>query len=192
MYIKERVFNPKKLSKLNNPQRLKALPPQFIIDKSGIKDPKVVIDLGAGTGFYSIPFAREYKYCKIYACDISEVMVDWMLDHVSDQYENIIPVKIENNSILLMDEIADFLFMINLQHELDKPKETIKECHRLLKIGGKITISDFKKEKSEIGPPFEIRVAPSVVNAMLLESGFSDIKVYNELDQNYLITATKL
>lgn len=191
MYIKEKLFNPKKLSKLNNSQRLKALPPQFIIDKSGIKNPKVVIDLGAGTGFYSIPFAREYKYCKIYACDISEVMVDWMLDHVSDQYENIIPVKIEDNSILLIDEIADFLFMINLHHELDKPKETLEECYRLIKVGGKITISDFKKEKSEVGPPYEQRVEPSEVMKMLLETGFSDIRIYNELEQNYLITATK-
>jgi len=118
-------------------------------------------------------------------------MVDWMLDHVSDQYENIIPVKIENNSILLIDEIADFLFMINLQHELDKPLDTLKESYRLLKVGGKIAISDFKKEKSEVGPPFEIRVEPSVVRGMLEQTGFSNIRIYTELNQNYLITAIK-
>jgi len=52
------IFNPKKLEKLNNPDRLKAIPPEFIWGKLNLVDPRYLLDLGAGTGMFSIAFSH--------------------------------------------------------------------------------------------------------------------------------------
>ena len=189
--MEEKRFNPKKLHKLNNPDRLKALPPEFILEKTGIDHPEVIIDLGAGTGFYSTPFADLFEQSKIYACDISHIMIDWMRENISPKYENIIPTKMEGNLVPLESGIADFLFMINLHHELDHPEKTLLECHRLLKPKGRQAISDWKKEKTEQGPPLELRVEPEEIKKHLLAAGFKDIHIYTELSDNYFVTARK-
>ena len=82
-------FNPKKLEKLNNPERVIEVPVATILKRAGIKNPGVVIDLGAGTGLFSKEIAGFYNQCKIYACDISEVMIEWMNNNITGKYQNI-------------------------------------------------------------------------------------------------------
>jgi len=188
--MENKRFDPQKLALLNNPVRLKDFPPEFIVKQTAIKTPSVIIDLGAGTGFFSIPFAEMYKKCKIYACDISDIMIDWMKENRSG-YNNIIPMKIEDSSIPLDNDIADFLFMVNLHHELDNPEETLRECHRLLKSDGKIAISDWKKIKTEYGPPIELRYDPNDVKEQLLATGFKKVNINTAFPNNFLIIAEK-
>lgn len=188
----DKRFNPKKLEKLNNPNRFKALAPEFIVEKAAIDNPKVIIDLGAGTGFYAIPFSEIYKQATLYACDISDIMVDWMDDNIASKYDNIIPTLMGDNHVPLDNDIADFLFMINLHHELDKPTETLKECYRLLKANAKIAISDWKKEEMEQGPSIDIRYYASEIEEQLLAVGFKNVCIYSELAYNYLIIAEKI
>lgn len=187
----EKRFDPKNLDKLNNPMRYKTQPPEYILKKAAIENPEVIIDIGAGTGFYSSPFAKIYKNCKVYACDISDVMIDWIQKNISPEYSNIYPLKMDDNDVPLNSNIADFLFMINLHHELDRPDKMLRECYRLLKTNGRIAISDWKKEKTEDGPPLKIRYDPTKIEEQLIASGFEKIKIYSELPNNYLIIAEK-
>lgn len=185
-------FNPDQLNKLNNPFRLKLLPPEYIIEKTGISFPDIIIDYGAGTGLYSAAFATMFKACKVYAVDISEIMVCWIKENRTAVYPNIIPMLVDDSKIDLDDEICDFLLMINLHHELDYPLNTLKECYRLLKKGGKIAISDWKKEKTEMGPNISVRISTNDIKRQLCETGFNDISVYEEdLRFNYLVVAEK-
>ena len=57
--MNDKRFDPKKLHKLNNPDRLLDLPPQYIWDKLNLQltGADTFVDIGAGTGFFSIPFA---------------------------------------------------------------------------------------------------------------------------------------
>ncbi|MEZ5069572.1 MAG: methyltransferase domain-containing protein [Bacteroidales bacterium] len=184
-------FDPSKLERLNNPERLKAIPPDRIREMAGLTDPKTLIDLGAGTGFFSIPFAEAYPECTIHACDISDVMVGWMEEHLVPRYPTIRPLKMEDSRIPLPDVCADFLFMINLHHELDRPDQTLAECRRLLKPGGKIAISDWKKVSTNQGPSLEIRVDVEDVEQQLLDAGFSGIRSHNDLPTNFIVVAER-
>ncbi|NOY49176.1 MAG: class I SAM-dependent methyltransferase, partial [Chlorobi bacterium] len=122
--------------------------------------------------------------------DISEIMIEWMQEHLS-AYKNIIPMRMEDNKICLGDETADFLFMINLHHELDRPDLALKECYRLLKKGAKIVVSDWKKAQMDIGPPLAIRVSPDDVEQQLLKAGFRKVEIYHEAEFNYMLVAGK-
>jgi ubiquinone/menaquinone biosynthesis C-methylase UbiE len=184
-------FDPKKLKILNDPQRLMDIPPDYIWEKLNIEKPGVFVDLGAGTAFFSIAFLQKYKPLKVYACDSSEVMIDWVKENVIPEYPDIIPIKTEEYSIPLEDGIADLAFMINLHHELDNPPLTLDELNRILKPDGKILIADWKKEDMSEGPPMEIRCLPEQVKEQLVNAGFNQVEFYTDLPKHFLVVGKK-
>jgi len=187
--IDSRKFDPKKLAKLNDPKRLEYLNPDVIWGKIRLADADVLIDIGAGTGLFAMLFGKKIKSGKVYACDISEVMIAWMNDNIPAEMKGIvIPVKMEENSVPLADGIADLVYMINLHHELEQPLKLLKEALRLLKKDGKLMIIDWKKEVTPEGPPLEIRITEEAIQAQMSESGFSDTDKYTVLPyHNFLI-----
>ncbi len=187
----EKKFDPKKLNKLNNPDRLTDIPPEYIWDKLNLINPDVFVDIGAGTGFFSVPFLNYTKNGKIFACDISDIMIQWMEHNICPKYPNIVLIKMEENAVPLKDGIADLVYMINLHHELEQPGKILKESFRLLKKNGKIFIVDWKKEDMDQGPPIHLRYSPEKVNDQLVSSGFEDIRIYNEMPKHFLIIAEK-
>ena len=189
--MNEKKFDPKKLEKLNNPNRLKDIPPEYVWDKLSIERPETLVEIGAGTAFFSIAFLQHTKQSKIYACDISEVMINWVKDNVSPKYPSIIPIKAEEHDVPLDDGIADLVFMICVHHELDNPSLTVKESHRILKPDGKIFVVDWKKIDMPEGPPERIRVLPERVKDQLANNGFKQVEIYNELQKHFLVVAEK-
>ena len=189
--MNENKFDPKKLQKLNNPQRLKDIPPDYIWQKLNIEKPGVFVEIGAGTAFFSVAFLQKSTTSIIYACDSSEVMINWIEENVSPQYPNIIPVKTEENSVALSDGIADLVFMINLHHELANPSLMVEESKRILKPDGKIFVVDWKKKDMPEGPPVKIRCLPEQVKEQLVNTGFKHVDIFNELPKHFLVVAKK-
>ena len=189
----EKRFNPKKLHKLNNPDRLLDIPPQYIWDKLNLSlaESGIFVDIGAGTGFFSIPFADHIKNGKVFACDISDIMVNWMKTNICPKYPNIVPLRMEENAVFLEGGLADLVYMINLHHELEYPEEILKESFRILKNNGKIFIVDWKKENTLEGPPIHLRYLPEKVKDQLVSVGFENANIYNKMSKHFLLIAEK-
>ena len=189
----EKKFDPKKLAKLNDPGRLDYLNPEIIWEKVALKNPALLIDIGAGTGFFALLFCRKMNKGKVYACDISDELLAWMKDNLPAKSKGfVIPVKMEESCVPLPDGKADLVYMINLHHELEDPLRILAESRRLLKEGGKLLIIDWKKEETPEGPPLEIRVAEETIEGQMLASGFASIKKHAVLPyHNFLIGEKK-
>lgn len=187
----DKKFDPKKLQKLNNPTRLLDIRPEYIRDKLDSKASDVLVEIGAGTAFFSIAFLRQFKPSTLYACDLSDTMVNWMREHVCPKHPNIIPVKNEEHTVPLDSGIADLVFMIALHHELETPSLMLDEAYRLLKPGGEIFVVDWKKQDMPEGPPTKIRCTPEQVMAQLTESGFSGINDFDDLPKHFLVVGKR-
>ena len=193
MESESKKFDPKKLAKLNDPKRLEYLNPDLIWEKAGLKNPSVLIDIGAGTGFFALLFSEKMKRGKVYACDISDEMLSWLEDNLpSESKGRVIPVKMEESSVPLPDDVADLVYMINLHHELEQPQRVLGEALRLLTRGGKLLIVDWKKEQTPEGPPTEIRVTEETIESQMLKAGFRDIIKYAVLLYHYLLIGKKI
>ena len=147
----DKKFNPDKLARLNDPERLILVPPEIIRERIGLKSTDTILDIGAGTGFFSKVFTEMAADGKVYALDISDVMLDWLKAHMPPSIQNLIPMKMGEDSIDLPGETADFIYMLNLHHELEDPVKMLRECYRLLKPGGKTAVIDFKRKKTKHG-----------------------------------------
>ncbi len=186
-------FNPEKLQRLNNPERLSDVPPEYIWSKLNLADPDTLIDIGTGTGLFSVQFLKllEVGKRRVFACDISDVMLSWIEENLCLEYPGINPVKMQENAVPLDSGIADLVFMINLHHELENPVEMLKESFRLLKDGGKMLIVDWKKADMSHGPPVHLRYSPEDVEKELLLAGFSGIIRFDELPKHFMVIAEK-
>jgi len=180
-------FDPKKLEKLNNPERLKDIPPEYIWRNLELHKVETLVDIGAGTGFFSLPFLELSGAKKVYACDISEEMINYLGESIIPDHPNIIPVRMSTESIPLETSSADLVFMITLHHELDNPAKNLLEARRLLKEGGKIFIVDWKKIEMKQGPPFGIRCRTEDVVKELQGAGFRNISIDESLEKFFLI-----
>ncbi len=184
-------FNPAKLSKLNNPSRMKDIPPRYVWEVLNLESPRTIVDIGAGTGFFTVPFLEMMDRGKAYACDTAPQMIEWMNANIIPENPSIETVLLESEILPLDDSTADLVFMINLHHELDNPDATLKESFRLLKPEGKILIIDWKKQEMPEGPPAEHRISEQTIAGQLEKAGFSGIAIDTTLEKHYLITARK-
>ena len=189
--MSDKKFNPKKLRKLNDPQRLLDIPPDYVCNKLSQQNPDVLVEIGAGTAFFSLAFHQQLNASTTYACDLSDTMIDWMEANITPHYPDIIPVKSEESSVPLSDGIADLVFMINLHHELEIQSLVVQEAFRLLKPGGEVFIIDWKKEDMPQGPPVEIRCLPELITVQLEKSGFVNIKSADEMSKHFLVAGEK-
>ncbi len=187
----EKKFDPTHLAKLNNPDRLKVIPPSYLWDKLNLMSAKTIVEIGAGTAFFSIAIIPYAKPSVIYACDISDKMVNWIKENVSPNYPEIVPIKTEEHSIPLNSGIADLVFMINLHHELEEALLTLKEANRLLKPGATLLIVDWKKKDMKEGPPLNIRCEPDCVKKQLKDAGFTDIELFDDIPTHFVLVARK-
>lgn len=190
--MEPKKFDPKKLAKLNDPKRLEYLKPDLIWDTIGPGRPQTVVDIGAGTGVFAALFSRKMDGGKMYACDVSDVMVEWMKDHLPRELQGrIVPMKMEESSVPLPDGTADLVYMINLHHELDDPGKITKEAYRILRKGGSLAVIDWKKEETPEGPPLSIRVTAETIGEQMRAAGFSEIKDHPVLMFHSFVTGKK-
>jgi ubiquinone/menaquinone biosynthesis C-methylase UbiE len=187
----EKKFDPQKILKLNDPNRLLDIPPEYIWNKLNLIKSNILVEIGAGTGFFSILFVGYTKNGKVFACDISDIMIEWMKNNICPKYPNIIPLKMGKNAVPLKDGLADLVYMITLHHELDAPEKILKESFRLLRKKGKIFIVDWKKEDTPQASPGHLRCSPEDVKSQLISVGFEDLTIDDEMSKHFLVIAEK-
>lgn len=180
-------FNPRKLHKLNDPERLAEIPPEFIWRRLALAECRLMVDLGAGTGLFSKAFLPLMDDGIIHAADTSQIMVDWLAKNVANEHPAIRPVLIEDSRLPLDDGVADLAISINVYHELDDPGGTLRELRRVLKPGGTVCIVDFKKEPTEHGPPVDKRFTAGEIADELARAGFTDIHTDESMESHSMV-----
>lgn len=190
--MESKKFDPQKLAKLNDPGRLEYLDPDLIWNTLKPENPRTIVDIGAGTGVFAVLFSRRMKGGRTYACDLLDIMVEWMNKNLpQDLKDSVIPMKMGESSVPLPDGIADLVYMINLHHELEEPEKMAKEAYRLLRKGGNLAVIDWKKEETPKGPPLSIRVTAETIEGQMRKAGFSQIRTHTILAYHNFVTGKK-
>ncbi|MCL4389578.1 class I SAM-dependent methyltransferase [Candidatus Marsarchaeota archaeon] len=172
--LKGYLFSPRrKVSE--NPAEL--IPPKLI---SGL----VVADLGCGGGFYT-KYLAEYA-AKVYAIDSSKETLRLASSEIQSKYVEFINADITDTH--LKTESIDVVLMANVFHDV-KSKNAVDEVERILKATGTLIIIDWKKEKTTVGPPYELRITADECKSYFY--GFRTIRITDASEYQYEIIMEK-
>lgn len=169
-------MDPARIERLRSPERLEYFDPDRIWDTLDPSPHSTLVDVGAGVGFVSLPFARRYPESTVIGCDILEGMVALLRDAAREEgLGNLNVEHIEPGMLPLPDASADIVVMAQVHHEVDEPAPLLAACKRVLKPGGTIAIVDWKDEDNGKSPVAGRRVPEARIRTELTEAGFSSI-----------------
>jgi ubiquinone/menaquinone biosynthesis C-methylase UbiE len=114
-----------------------------------IRGNEVVLDIGAGTGRFSLAIAKKLSTGKIICLDLSEEMLLHLQRKAEKEglKDRIQILKGEASTSGLENESVDLAMSNSVFHELSSPEAVLKEMLRVLKPSGWITIIDFRNTR---------------------------------------------
>ena len=185
-------MDPARIERLRSPERLAYFDPAKIWQVLNPGQNSTVLDIGAGVGYVTLPFAKNYPSAKVYGCDILEGMVGLLARDATDLgLANLETILMQPNCVPLPDGIADVIVMAQLHHELDEPEALMAECHRLLNSSGTVAVVDWTDEDNGRSPAKGRRVPEATIRAHLSGAGFKDLGSHQVYEFHQFITGQK-
>ena len=182
-------MDPARIERLRSPERLAYFDPAKIWQVLNPGENSTVLDIGAGVGYVTLPFAKDYPSAKVYGCDILEGMVGLLARDAVDQgLNNLETILMQPNFVPLPDSTADIIVMAQLHHELDEPEALMAECHRLLNSSGTVAVVDWADEDNGRSPAKGRRVPEATIRAHLSGAGFKDLGSHQVYEFHQFIT----
>jgi ubiquinone/menaquinone biosynthesis C-methylase UbiE len=188
----ERVFHHSEAARLESPDRLAWLPPSEIIAALNVRSGMTVADIGAGTGYFSIPFAAVVGHRgHLYAVDLQREMLTLLAGKPG---VTTLPLSLHHGDAshtTLNAGSCDLAFFANVWHEIDDIPAALNECRRIVAPGGKLALVDWRKDVSPPpGPPVEHRIDMAEAITTLAENGWKNVKGTSVGKFSYLVQGT--
>ena len=168
-------FDFKNKDRLDSPERKQMLPPEQSLLKAGLKLGDIFVDIGCGTGYFSIPASRIVgKDGKVFALDISQEMIAFITDKIrkDGSINNIVVLKSDSIRFPLPDNTATIVLVSNVLHESDDKPGFIREISRILASRRRLAIIEWNKIHSDKGPPYEDRISGDEIKLLIEKEGF--------------------
>jgi len=132
---------------LERPTREREERTDLLLENLGIAAGDTVADLGAGTGFFTLPMARRAHEGRVLAADIQPEM----LAIIERRLEN---ADIDNVRLILATETdprlppdsLDLVLIVDAYHEFSYPYEVMRGAVAALKAGGRVVLIEYRGE----------------------------------------------
>jgi predicted methyltransferase len=174
----------------DDPKRDSWQKPHDIIKALALKPDAVVADIGAGTGYFTMRFARALPRGKVYAVDLEPDMVKHLAARAKREHlANVIAVQAAMDDARLPEKVDVALF-VDTYHHIDDRRRYFAKLKESLKPGGRVAIIDFTLD-AETGPPPRARVSPERVKSELAAAGYKLADEPTFLENQYFLVFTR-
>ncbi len=187
------IFDPEERHKLDNPERRAAMPPDETLVKAGIRPGDIVLDVGCGTGYFSLPAARMVGHKgMVYAVDASGVMLAELRSKTSREgVFNVQTFQTRQSSLELPEASYTLALLSNVLHEVDDKKAFLGKLGAVLKPGARLAVIEWKKAETPAGPPLAERISEDEMQVMLKKAGFSEPEASELTPSSLLYTCVR-
>lgn len=167
-----------------------------IVEALGLTPGMRVADVGAGTGLYTLLFARAVGPAgKVYAVDISESFVAAIEARAVEYHvDNVIPVVNHQKGTALPPESVDLVFLADTYHHFEYPRSMLASIHQALVPEGALAIIDFRRLPGVSNPWIlgHVRAGREEVIAEVEAAGFRFEDEPLKLRGNYFLRFRKV
>jgi ubiquinone/menaquinone biosynthesis C-methylase UbiE len=180
------------IAMLERPERADFQKPDEVIKALELKPGLRVADIGAGSGYFTIPVAKAIRPAgTVLAVDISQEMLDYLGKRVqAEQLENVKLQKVERDDPNLPPGGIELILMVDTIHYVKNRGEYAKKLRAGLAPGGRLVIIDYIPkpwEERPWGPTPEQQFSKEQMDADMAQAGLRPIKEYNFLPEQYFV-----
>lgn len=182
-----------KIASLESDQRKSLISPEELIRQLPIQENQSLLDIGAGTGFFTIPMA-EITSGKVYALDPDIRMLQVIEEKAAAKcLTNIEQIHGTIETITLPVCSIHFAIASLILHEVPSLETALTKIYSVLQTGGHLFCLEYEKDELIVeGPPMAIRIGSEALKKMLSAIGFEIIELQRLSPSIYTIVAKKL
>jgi ubiquinone/menaquinone biosynthesis C-methylase UbiE len=147
--------------------------PQAVVAALGLQGAETVVDLGAGSGYFTFPIARALANGKVVAIDIEPEMIRHVHHKaISEGFTNVQVVlgKPEDPSL---PAGADLVFVCDVVHHVSDRVAWLAKVSSEMKPGARFVVVEFKEGNLPEGPPESVKLPRAELVKLVTGAGFA-------------------
>jgi len=148
----------KYISFLDRPDRASWQKPDEVVAALGLQGNETVLDLGAGSGYFSFKLARAVPRGRVVAADLEPEMIRHIHHKAMvEEITNLSPMIIKADDPQVPGE-ADLVFVCDVLHHVQDRAGWLKKVASEMKPGARFVLIEFKEGKLPEGPPQAVKI----------------------------------
>ena len=136
---------------LERPTREREERTDLLLDMLALSPTDTVVDLGAGTGYFSLPIARQLSGGKVIALDIQREMLDIIEDRMTtagiDNIDTLLGAPCDPG---LRPASVDLVLLVDAYHEFACPREVMAVVAAALRPQGRVILVEYRAEDASV------------------------------------------
>ncbi len=163
--------------------------PDEVVNTLHLRSGDVVVDIGAGTGYFTRRFATAVGLQgKALGLDIEPTMVTHINAEARKQkIASLSARQVPPNDPQLDFQSVDVVFICDTYHHMQDRVAYARRVAQALKPGGRVVIVDFYKRELPLGPPVEWKLSPEAVTEEFRHAGFQLARSVDFLPYQYFL-----
>lgn len=166
-----------------------------ILEAIGVSEGMRVADIGAGTGLFTLLFARAVGPSGlVYAVDISPGFVAAISGRAqAEGLSNVVAIRNSQRDTGLKDASIDLAFVCDTYHHFEEPGAMLDSIHRALAPGGALVIIDYHRQPGFSSPWIlsHVRAGRDQVVREVTAAGFRLVEEPRVLRDSYFLRFAK-
>lgn len=158
---------------LERPDRARWQRPEDVVSALGLKGDEVVVDLGAGSGYFSFRFAKALPKGRVYALDTQAEMVRHIHHKAVQSDISNVQAQLARPDDPGLPQGADLVFICDVLHHVQNRPAWLKKLHTEMKTGAKLVLIEFKSGDLPEGPPEQVKIPKADLIDLLKRAGFA-------------------
>jgi len=158
-----------------------------------------IADIGAGTGFFSLLFAKKVgPEGRVYALELS----DRFIEHIQGQAKvqglpQLLAKKSGAESVGLAPNSIDVAFICDTYHHFENPQAVMRSVHAALRPGGRVFVIEITREEGKTTDPWvlkHVRAGKATFSKEIQAAGFKAVPspALPFLKETYAMSFTKI
>ncbi len=158
---------------LERPDRAVWQKPDALVASLGLTGSETVVDVGAGSGYFTFRFAKALPRGKVVATDIEPEMVRHIHHRaMTEGVSNAQAVLAEADDPKVPDG-AQLVFVCDVLHHVKNRAAWLSKAHAEVAPGTKLVVVEFKEGDLPEGPPASLKLARADVVQAVSTAGFA-------------------
>jgi predicted methyltransferase len=158
---------------LERPDRAKWQKPDEVVKALTLKGSETVVDLGAGSGYFTFRLSKALPRGKVVAMDSQPEMVRHIHHKARTEGFANVEARVAKPDDPGLPQGVDLVFVCDVLMHVKHRADWLKAIHSEMPSGARLVLIDFREGKLPQGPPEKVKVPKAEVIRLCKAAGFT-------------------